>query len=62
MKKIKLPRRALNVAIRLVLIAAVLFGGYRWINGEDSPIYASNVSIEDLLAYEEGGEKPLTAS
>jgi len=58
MKKIKLPRRALNVAIRLVLIAAVLFGGYRWINGEDSPIYASNVSIEDLLAYEEGGEKP----
>ncbi len=58
MRKIKLSRAALRIAIRLALAAAVLFGGYRWINGGETPIYASNVTVADLLAYEEAGEKP----
>ncbi|QJD87044.1 extracellular solute-binding protein [Cohnella herbarum] len=57
MTRMKLPRATLRVILRLVLIAAVLFGGYRWINGGKTAIYASGVTTSDLLSYEDREEK-----
>jgi ABC-type glycerol-3-phosphate transport system substrate-binding protein len=40
-----------RIAIRLVLIAALIFGGYRWAYGGPPVTYASTLTAADMLAY-----------
>jgi ABC-type glycerol-3-phosphate transport system substrate-binding protein len=45
-----------RIAIRLVLIAALIFGGYRWAYSEPSVTYASILTAANMLTYEETDE------
>src|SRR4051794_6284287 len=41
-----------RIAIRLALIAVVIFGGYRWAYGGQPITYASTLTAADMLAYD----------
>lgn len=41
-----------RIAVRLALIAVVIFGGYRWANGGEPVTYASTLTAADMLSYD----------
>jgi ABC-type glycerol-3-phosphate transport system substrate-binding protein len=46
-----------RVGLYLLLIAAILFGSYRWIFSKDDIVYASKISVSQLLSYKDAADE-----